>query len=302
MAGWVAELEGEAQQVSTAILATSWRESGVPLVLSCFAPCEPQPWGVAKLGPYSLAETRHLQEFGETAGLAGVRVPSLLAAGSAGAWPVLVQTIVPGRPAADVLARSPGQFDELVETLCVWLERWNRATATTARGLDVLEAELLRPARELQEEWDAALPDGYGDWLAARVDGLTDAPLPVVARHNDLTMWNVRLDGDSGIGVLDWAEADMGLPLTDLFYGVADAAAACDRYRDRVAALRSGLGTITPLRERLQASLGLSDEVVELCFHACWLRHALNERRMCGDGQFLEIARWAARQALGEST
>jgi hypothetical protein len=300
MAGWVAELEGEVRQVATAILATSWREPGVPLVLSCFAPGEPQPWGVAKLGPYSLAEIRHLQEFGEVAGLAGVRAPSLLAAGNAGAWPVLVQTVVPGRPAADVLARSPGHFDELVETLCVWLERWNRATATTARGLDVLEAELLRPATELREEWGAALPDGYGDWLAARVDRMAGAPLPVVARHNDLTMWNVRLDGDAGIGVLDWAEADMGLPLTDFFYAVADAAAACDRYRDRVAALQSGLGRIAPLRERLQASLGLSDEVVELCFHSCWLRHALNEHRMRGDGQFVEIARWAARQALGE--
>jgi hypothetical protein len=300
LAAWVAGLEGEIREVATVTVATSWRDSGVPLVLSCFAPREPQPWGVAKLGPYSLAETERVQEFGGAAGLAGVRVPSLLAAGRAGEWPVLVQTVVPGRPAADVLARSPGQFDELVETLCAWLERWNRATAATASALDALEAELLRPARELEEEWDAPLPDGYRTWLAARVERVADARLPVVARHNDLTMWNVRLDGDSGIGVLDWAEADMGLPLTDLFYAAADAAAACDGYRDRVASLRSRMGALTPLRERLRASLGMSDEIVELCFHACWLRHALNERRMRGDGQFLEMAQWAARRALGE--
>jgi hypothetical protein len=297
IAAWVAELEGEVRQVASTILATSWRGPAGPLVLSCFAPGEPEPWGVAKLGPSSLAETEHLREFGEAAALAGVRVPSLLATGSAGDWPVLVQTVAPGRPGAEVLARSPGHLDGLVEELSGWLERWNQATATTAVGRDVLDAELLCPASELAEE----LPDGYAGWLAARVDGLAGAELPVVARHNDLTMWNVRVSGDSDLAVLDWAEADVGLPLTDLFYAAADAAAACDRYRDRVGALRGWLRASAPIRERLRTSLGLSAEVAELCFHACWLHHADNEQRMRGDGQFTEIARWVAREALGES-
>jgi hypothetical protein len=115
-------------------------------------------------------------------------------------------------------------------------------------------------------------------------------------------MWNLRLDAGAPIGVLDWADAeDSGLPLTDLFYAVADAAAACDRYRDREAALRGSLAAVAPLRERLCRNLQLSPDVAELCFHACWLRHASNERRVNGDGEFLAIMRTVAREALEAS-
>jgi Ser/Thr protein kinase RdoA (MazF antagonist) len=210
---------------------------------------------------------------------------------------VLVQTLVEGRAAADVLVGEPRRRAEVIGALSTWLERWNRATVTAAPALDRIEDELRHPARELGD----ALPAGYLDWLAERGDELADGELPVVARHNDLTMWNVRLDGSSEIGVLDWADADRGLPLTDLFYALADAAAACDGYRDRVAALQGALGEIAPLRDRLRESVGLSAEAAELAFHACWLRHARNDQRTDGDGQFLRIMRWVAARALEDS-
>ena len=53
---------------------------------------------------------------------------------------------------------------------------------------------------------------------------------------------------------------------------------------------------MAPLRERLRTSLRLSPEAAELCFHACWLHHARNERRSGEEGPFLEIARWLARR------
>ena len=105
--------------------------------------------------------------------------------------------------------------------------------------------------------------------------------------------------------MLDWAEAEpAGLPLTDFFYAIGDAAAACDGYRDRLEAVRACFvpggqraDLVAPLQERLRTSLGLSREAAELCFHACWLRHAANEQRRAVPGEqrpFLEIVRWAA--------
>jgi hypothetical protein len=150
------------------------------------------------------------------------------------------------------------------------------------------------------------LPAGYRQWLADRSTDLGGTAVPLVAAHNDLTMWNVRLGADGALGILDWAEADSeSLPLTDLFYAVADAAAACDGYRDRIAAARSCFepggartATVGPLTERAIAALSLSRAAADLCFHACWLRHAANERAMDGaDGPFAEIVRWLAHRA-----
>jgi hypothetical protein len=160
---------------------------------------------------------------------------------------------------------------------------------------DGLESELLRHD----------LPTSYRDWLADRCTALAGTALPLVAAHHDLTMWNVRLDEPRALGVLDWAEAQGdALPLTDLFYSLADAAAACDGYRDRVAAVRgcfdpdgARVATVAPLAERLRASLELSPAAAELCFHACWLRHAGNERSAnAAERPFAEIVRWLAHR------
>jgi hypothetical protein len=121
-------------------------------------------------------------------------------------------------------------------------------------------------------------------------------------------MWNVLVDAQGAIGVLDWAEAEhAGLPLTDFFYAVADAAAACEGYPHRLEAVRACFepgGTrsdhVALLQERLRESLQLSPEAVELAFHACWLRHARNEQRSANapEGEFVAIARWVARRAM----
>jgi hypothetical protein len=293
LAAWIEGLDGETLPVGDAIVSTSWRGPDGPLIVFCFAADSAEPWGVAKLASASATEADLLERLGDAG---GARVPRLLARGVAGGRPVLVETVVEGRSAGELLARSPKRFAEVTGAVADWLERWNRATAGPAPA--PMETELLAPARALAGE----LPDGYAAWLADRCTALRAREIPLVARHNDLTMWNLRLDGGAPIGVLDWADAeDAGLPLTDLFYAVADAAAACDRYRDREAALRRSLAAVAPLRERLCRNLRLSPDVAELCFHACWLRHASNERRANGDGEFLAIMRSVARQALEAS-
>ena len=290
---WVEQLAPDARPVADLVVTTSWRGPSGPLVVTCFAPGEPEPWAVAKLAAGAAAEADALARLGDAG---GARVPRLLGRGIAGARPALLETVVEGRSAATLLAREPGRLAHVTEELAGWLERWNRATVATAPAAARLDAELLSPAAELATE----LPEGYAGWLAERTAALAGAELPLVARHNDLTMWNVRLDGADRLGILDWADAEeAGLPLTDLIYAGADAAAACDGYRDRVAAGRRSLAELERPRERLRQALGLSPEAAELCEHACWLRHARNERRAGGDGQFLELLRWVAQRALG---
>ena len=296
LADWVAGLAGGARPAAHAVVATSWRGPAGPTVMRCFEAGDSQPWGVAKVGLGGAGEAGALRQLGDGAREAGARIPQLLAGGRLGDRPVLVETVVSGSPAARELMRSPGRFAELAGAIADWLDRWNTDTREIPASARRLDTELAELALEL------ALPDAYGSWLAERSRALDAGEPPLVARHNDLTMWNVLVDGRGTIGVLDWAEAEpAGLPLTDFFYAIGDAAAACDGYRDRLEAVRACFvpggqraDLVAPLQERLRTSLGLSREAAELCFHACWLHHAGNERRSGEDGPFLEIARWLA--------
>jgi hypothetical protein len=302
-AAWVERLGGETRPTAHAVVATSWRGPEGATVVHCFAAGEAEPWGVAKVAPGSATEAGLLGQLGAAAQAAGAAVPRPLASGRVGGTPVLVETIVTGRPAAELLRRSPGRFPEVAGAVSTWLERWSAATRASGSAL---EQELLQPAAALRD----ALPARYEGWLESRCTALAGSEPPLVARHNDLTMWNVLLDGRGGIGVLDWAEAEeAGLPLTDFFYAVADAAAACAGYASRLAAVRSCFSAggarspaVAPLQERMRASLRLAPAALELSFHACWLRHAVNEQRAGGGPQapFLEIVRWlASRDAEG---
>jgi aminoglycoside phosphotransferase (APT) family kinase protein len=117
--------------------------------------------------------------------------------------------------------------------------------------------------------------------------------------HNDLTMFNVLLDG-TRLGVVDWeAAADRGLPLTDFAYAAVDAVAAIGRYEDRLRAFRDSFMSASPYSRaiataqlRLVSELEIAPEVAELCLHACWLRHAANAQQRSAarrEDSFLDI-------------
>jgi hypothetical protein len=296
-AEWLERLGGDVPGTAHVAVMTSWRGAAGPVVLFCFAAGDNAPWGVVKLGRDSHREAQSIERMGPAARAAGARVPRTLVTGTVGGRPVLVETPVDGRSAARVLAQRPERFYDVVGRVADWLGRWSAATAQPAMlPADRLERELLRHD----------LPPSYRDWLAERAAALQGTSIPLVAAHRDLTMWNLRLGSGGALGVLDWAEAQPdGLPLTDLFYAVADAAAACDGYGNRLAAVRSCFEpggartpTVAPLCERLRVVLELSPEMAELCFHACWLHHAANEAR--GDSArrpFAEVVRWLAQRA-----
>jgi hypothetical protein len=118
-------------------------------------------------------------------------------------------------------------------------------------------------------------------------------------------MWNVLLGPGGELAIVDWESAETAtLPLRDFFYMAADAVAAANGYRDRTEAARDcfvrGRGhaaLVSGRRDRIARSLGVSDELAEVCFHACWAGHAANEKRAAeagADRPFLEIVRWLA--------
>jgi hypothetical protein len=246
-----------------------------------------------------------LAQLGRAAAEAGARVPRAAVAHTRGGYAAVFETRVPGRPASMLVAESPERSHELVERIAAWLDRWGRGTAH-ALPVDPawLEREVLGPSVELAPHLAAS--GAYHAWLAALGGSLVGAPLPRVAVHGDLTTANVLVDADGTIGVVDWEAARAGgMPLTDLFYAVADVASASRRHADRVGAFVAcfggGGGTLAPaasrLAARLAAGLALPDGAVTLAFHACWLGHAANEVRVAAPGvagPFLEIARWLA--------
>jgi hypothetical protein len=211
-----------------------------------------------------LTEARALAKLAPAARAAGADVPEVVEEGELRGRPLLVTTGVEGRPASVLLAERPGRREALVEPIADWLLRWNLATATEATlSRELLEREVFAPARAvgtLVQELER---------LASAVEG---RPVKLVAAHNDLTTANVLVARDGRLGIVDWdTAAPRALPLTDLFYAVADAEAATRGFADRVAA------TSREHEQRFKDALGLDDAVADLCFHACWLRHAANE-------------------------
>jgi hypothetical protein len=250
---------------------------------------------VAKLGG-GPAEAEILRELGPAAREAGASVPESVRTGSVSGLTLLVESSLAGRPASSHLTphRLPVYLDELVG----WLQRWNLATAAPrALAHADLDRAILAPLQAIQlgEDHRRRLND-----LIARTEGRS---VPFVAAHHDLTTANVLVG--EGLGIVDWDAAEAAaLPLTDFFYAVADARAAADGFRDRVGAFAAAFAPdatpapdVAPLQARLVAALGLEPDLVELCFHACWLRHAANELAQSGPGPFVEIARRVAGAA-----
>ena len=301
-AAWIGALEGRTAETHETLLAASWRGRAGSTVVHCFGRGASEPWGVVKVAPGVSGEADLLDRLGPGAHEAGARVPVRMARGSVAGRSAVGETVVPGRPAADVLLNGPGRADEITAAVVGWLERWN---ATTARRDEAGAHTLMDRVIAAADALSSQLPEAasYRRRLAKACAEIRNSEVPLVAAHNDLTMWNVMVDPTGSIGILDWADAEpAGLPLTDFFYAVADAAAAAQGYRSRLHAVqacfpspRTGAGQVAALRGRMVAAAGVSPAAAELCFHACWLGHARNEaREEGGSGEFLEIVRWLA--------
>lgn len=302
---WCASQSGR----QSAIIRTSVRATHATAVLHTFTAHEQQPSAVLKLALEDAFDQRIVVE----AAIMQRLRPSVERSGASMARtelrtmpdgrPVLRQTALRGQPLALLLGAQPARTNEIMVRVAGWLERWNQDTAqphTLNRAW--LEREVLVPLAQLP-----LLPDhaAYHHRLAAYCEQLAGRTVPLVAAHNDLTMWNVLIDR-TGLQIIDWEAARLAaLPLTDFVYAVVDITAAPDGYSDRLAAFHTCFtvnSTHATLVARLVGQfcrvLELEQDFAQICFHACWLHHAAHEHSECDGlepGPFEQIVTWLAQ-------
>ena len=297
-----------------ALVATSWRGAEASALVFGFGGTDFVPVVVAKQAPPSKLssayyEAKMLNQVAPFAEQAGVGVPRLIEFLDKRGQAYVLETGVSGRPLSQLLVNRLANLSTVVHNLSKWLEAWHqssiqRAILTSADCDEIF----IEPARSLAQ--GLLFGSEYLDWLGKASSQLVGTEVPWVNTHNDLTMANVLQDTDGGICVVDWEVARArGLPLADFWYSVCDAATACGA-QDRATMfnhcfLEGGLHTalVAPHEQRLREIVGGPPEWLELCFHACWLQHALNEQTEKGADEsspFLAIVNALARSALDD--
>ena len=151
-------------------------------------------------------------------------VPSVVALGSSGGRPLLLETAVAGRPLSPRAVRRKRWATG--GNVAGWLARLASGTAYAAIGNTWHERLIGAPLRRLADDpsRSAAVREMTGRTLDL-ADVLRDARLPLVFTHGDFGHPNLLATPDGRLGVLDWERADpTGLPADDLFFFLAYAA------------------------------------------------------------------------------
>lgn len=192
-------------------------------------------------------------------GAVAAHAPRWLGAFEADGLQCTLETAARGKPLLALLRISSSE--QAVELVCDWLLEVARATRAAP--------ETLGSERHRLSELDPGVVDEL-------------PPVPAVLQHNDVGSWNVLVDGD-GFTVLDWEDAVAhGLPLWDLLYFLADAAAELDGATgasrvDHFERLFLGEARSSPLLFRwIRAQveeLEIPPDAVGAIATLCWLHH-----------------------------
>jgi hypothetical protein len=257
----------------------------------------------------TIQEAARVRRAWRSAHTTDVVVPKLLSLSGTARFPVLYESVVLGYSAARVLQTNARQLHSLLSRLSAWLSEWNRATARETIFTAVrFEEEIAGRAEILSSQLSYEARD-YGQWLRNAFGSVTQTAVALVDAHNDLTMRNVLITPEGGLGIVDWEESGPAmLPFTDLVYSIADAVAAIDNYQDRVSAAEAAFlpagghfGFVRDTLTTTRKSLSLPPLVAAFAFHACWLHHAWNEHRSgARERPFLRLLNWiiCTRQEL----
>jgi hypothetical protein len=299
--GWLHDLADQPFSTGQVILARSWRPASKTTVVIVVDESG-RPALVAKHGsrsPTAVAapgEAVSLEALGPAARAAGAAVPRLLRTDSVGDEPVVLLTGVPGRTASSLIVERPSRAADVLQRVAPWLERWNRATATTiVVDRDLLERELLEPA-DLVARAAGSRVRVLAESVCAEVLGITTS---LVAAHHDLTADNLLFDGDA-LAVVDWETArPASLPLVDLMYLAVDVDTLADPGAGRPDVFRAWFhpnGTRGARWRILSTQMSLPSPIRKLAFVSCWLQHAADEIVRDEAGAFVEIARQIAAE------
>ena len=290
-----------------ALIATSSRGKNGSAVVHHFPVQSESPSVIAKValkanGTFN-REAAALNLLGPIASSAGAGIPQVLVLTRINGHAVLLQTKLHGQAVGALLASRSHRLPDILDRVVSWLESWNASTIAAIRtDRELLKREILDPAALLAPLLDQG--DEYEKWLKLQCRAARTT-IAVVTTHNDLTMWNLVVGQDEKLGVVDWESArENDLPFVDLFYAVVDAIAIARGYDDRSRVMEACFVSggaheraTAELLKRLRRVVQAPDDMVELCFHACWLHHAANE---CGRGEpskprpFFKIVQWLA--------
>jgi Phosphotransferase enzyme family len=269
------DLAAESPESVACILLTGGRSVSSKVVALAFADDEPRPRLALKLPriPAASASLHHeasvlrqLQASGVGPGLPSVLAEHELAGGFA-----VAETVVVGRPLAELLdaATYPAlaaQVGSLLGDLAtsppgLTAEWW---TWIAEPNLDVLE-EWERPrAREILR--------GIGD-------------VPEVPEHRDCSPWNVIIQPDGTLALLDWESSESaGVPGPDLIYFLTFASFFVDETMDTGRELASYNAMLDPrtmtggvyrsCTAAYSSRVGLDPEQLDGLRLLCWLIHA----------------------------
>jgi hypothetical protein len=303
---WLFRLMSETD--GSVLVTTSSRGKEGSVAVYCFPGRAKKPEAVAKITMKTTetltGEVAMHYRLAPSARAAGAQIPQILSLTDLNGYSVLLQTALCGQSIGALLDSRPNRLLSTLERVVSWIESWNRSTQTTL-PLDVqfLEREILEPARLVATEIDQGAE--YQQWLKTACGALVGAAIPFVTTHNDLTMWNLLLGEYAQLGVVDWESArEHDFPFVDFFYAVVDAVMIDRGFSARSKAFEACFipggayePTVTRYLERLRRVIEARDEVVDLCFHACWLRHAVNEFRAAKPSDprpFRRIVEWLA--------
>ncbi|MEC4888422.1 MAG: phosphotransferase [Nitrospira sp.] len=308
---WLFRLDGQADRSGSVIIRRGWRGRNGAVILYRFMEGEQSPSAVGKVGMSQqlfrrlVREAECLDRLGPHARTAGARVPERLSLEPIQRCPVLLQTMIEGEPLSSLLAAQPHRLPGITDALVSWLERWNSATMVT-RTVDrpFLDEALLNRAALLAPFFEYG--EQYRNELMQRCAKVIGVPSPLVSTHNDLTMWNIMLSEPRSLGIIDWESArECALPFVDFFYAMTDAVAVARARGSRLEAFKECFAVdgacqslLSQYLMRLRRVVQVPDEMVGLCFHACWLHHAANEQRSTGSSEprpFLQLVQWLSQ-------
>lgn len=221
------EIAAPAAPDAATLLLTGGGRSINKVVALSFAEEVDEPAGVVKFARVAAADAALEREAEvlrrvarEHPGVAGV--PRLLAVGRRAGRRAVAESAVFGRPLLEQL--SPATFAQLAGRVSEWLGGLVGAERPAPESWR--ERLVEAPLACFEREFGLVAP-GVAAAARQRLDRL--GPLPPACEHRDCSPWNLLIDDDGALGLLDWESAEPdGLPGLDLVYFLANAAFVLD--------------------------------------------------------------------------